>query len=82
MKRSAKIMSLAMALSVTAAMVPLASAQSNPPPASSTQQYAHPKANGAAKGAIIGGAMGNAGAGAVIGAGHSRRQERRDKRRQ
>jgi len=93
MKRSAKVMSLAMALAMTSEMVPLASAQTAPPAQQQTQgqqsqaqqkqsnqQYNHPKARGAAGGAIIGGAMGNAGAGALIGAGHSRRQERRNNR--
>jgi hypothetical protein len=86
MKRSVQII----ALSLTTALLPLASAQTQPttaPPATQTQptqqqQYKHPKARGAAGGAIIGGAMGNAGAGAVLGMGHSRRQERRTNRQQ
>jgi hypothetical protein len=89
MKRSVKITCFGIALSVTTAMVPLAPAQTQPttpPPATQTQptqqQYAHPKARGAAGGAIIGGAMGNAGAGAVLGMGHSRREQRRANRHQ
>jgi hypothetical protein len=89
MKRSVKVVTFVMALSLTP-LGPLASAQSQPataPPAtqaqpSQQQQYQHPKARGAAGGAIIGGAMGNAGAGAVLGMGHSRREQRRTNRHQ
>ena len=77
-----KIMSFVTGLFLTAALVPPASAQTQPAPATQAQpaqqdQAKHPKASGAAKGAVIGGAMGNAGAGAVLGAGHSRREARR-----
>ena len=82
MKHSARVMSLLMALS--GAVVPAALAQTppaqTPPPATHTQQSAHPKASGAAKGAAIGAMGGNAAKGAVIGAGHSRREGRRTER--
>jgi hypothetical protein len=90
MRFSVRLLSCVMALSLTTALVPQASAQSQTttaPPATQTQtpqqqQYQHPKARGAAGGALIGGAMGNAGAGAVLGMGHSRRQQRRTNRQQ
>jgi hypothetical protein len=95
MKPSAKIISYVIALGVTTAMVPQASAQAPPtsPPAPQHQAPApqqtqpqpqtntHEKAKGAAAGAAIGAATGGSAAkGAVVGAGHSRRQERRSNR--
>jgi hypothetical protein len=95
MKHSAKVMSLAMALSVTTAMVPQGSAQTQPPNAGAPQgatpaqqqtqtqqqQTTHPKAKGEAAGAAVGTmTTGNAAKGAVVGAGHSRRQEGRTNR--
>jgi len=90
MELIAKNMSFAIVLSLTTALGPQASAQTQSTttaPATQAQptqqqQYQHPKARGAAGGAIIGGAMGNAGAGAVIGMGHSRREQRRANRHQ
>ena len=94
--KPSKIISCVIALGVTTAMVPQASAQAPPPspapqqapapqqtqpqPQKSTQQKAKDKAKGAAAGAAIGAATGNAARGAVIGAGHSRREERRANR--
>ena len=90
MKRSAKIISYVIAIGLTTATVPQASAQAQtPPPAPpaaqqpqpqpqsqpKAQKDTHDKARGAAAGAAIGAATtGNAAKGAVVGAGHSRRQ--------
>jgi hypothetical protein len=80
MKRSIGIISLGMALGVTA----MAQTTTPPPPQATPTKHhtetSHPKAKGAAAGAAIGAMTGNAGKGALIGAGHSRREARRAKR--
>ena len=89
MKHSAKVMSLAMALSITNAMVPKRHSQTQPanPPAATqpanpqaAKQDKHPNAKGAAAGAVVGAAAWNAAARAVIEAGHSQREARRANR--
>ena len=88
MKHLLRVMILITAVSVTGAILPLASAQTQPakstppPPATKDQpKNTGEKAKGAAAGAAIGAATGGSAAkGAVVGAGHSRREERRTER--
>ena len=88
MKHSLRVIGLGTAISVMSAILPTASAQtepakSTPPPATQAkpEKESGEKAKGAAKGAALGAvAGGNAAKGAVIGAGHSRREDRRNER--
>jgi hypothetical protein len=89
MKHSLLVIGFIAAMSVTSAILPSASAQTQPakstppPPATHAQPQKNTgeKAKGAAAGAAIGAATGGSAAkGAVIGAGHSRRENRRTER--
>ena len=89
MKHSLRVMGLVTAIAVTSAILPPASAQTQPanstPPLPATQAQPQKntgeKAKGAAAGAAIGAATGGSAAkGAVVGAGHSRREDRRTER--
>jgi hypothetical protein len=87
-KHSLRVIGFVTAISVMGAILPSASAQtepakSSPPPATQAQPEKNTgeKAKGAAKGAAIGAATGGSAAkGAVVGAGHSRREDRRTER--
>jgi hypothetical protein len=70
MKHSVKVMSFVMALSGTTAMVPQASAQTQPaktqqPSQAQQHENTHSRAKGAAAGAAVGAISGNAGNGAA-----------------
>ena len=94
MKHSLTVMSFATAMFVTGAILPSASAQTQPanPPAQTPANPTTPapkqvqlgtgnKAKGSASGAVLGAATGGSVAkGAIVGAGHSRREQRRDAR--
>ena len=95
MKHSLTVMSFATAIFVTGAILPSASAQTQPANPPAQTQPANPttptpkqvqlgtgnKAKGAAAGAALGAATGGSAAkGAIVGAGHSRREQRRDAR--
>ena len=89
MKHSLGVLLFGTAIFVTGAILPSASAQTQPakptpPPATKAepQKNTGEKAKGAAAGAAIGAATGGSAAkGAVVGAGHSRREDRRTERR-
>ena len=86
MKHSLTVMSFATAMFVTGAILPSASAQTQPvnpttPTPKQVQLGTGNKAKGAAAGAALGAATGGSAAkGAIVGAGHSRREQRRDAR--
>ena len=88
MKHSLRVMSFVAATFVAGAILPEASAQTQPanqtpPPATQAQPEKNTgeKAKGAAAGAAIGAATGGSAAkGAIVGAGHSRRENRRAER--